>query len=457
MAYILLRVTRQICMFGMLSLTLGCASSPTEYEKFMGEGFQSFLPNSGARVVVWGNHSGAVMRTLGWLHDHQILGVDPSWIQKELSDPGFAHRTRKEQKEQVLAAAQSVGASLVLFAQVEDNQLGRKFDLMSFGYKRMKIMGVEIRGMRVETGDVVFGAKAWNPKPLVESEQIVQELTTFALQKAWNESDGPLPPQQEVAKQEQQPETVAGATLYSKETLPAFAASNSESDRFLPLQPNVAQQILEQEEVSVASSDSGKLAPTREVSNFEVDRSLLLKPKVAQQTAEQEEVSVASSPLDDISPKPETSKFESDRFLPLQQKVADQESQPEPVVGAKSYSEETSSTHEASQSEILEPSLLEHDDSLGLQMAGGALSLLYTPVKLAYAGLGGFMGGLSYILTAGNKTVAQSVWDASLNGTYFLTAKHLQGEEAIRFKGEPAPMDSIHQARVDRNVGKVAQ
>jgi hypothetical protein len=187
-------------ILGIFSLLLGCVSTPTENEIFMGEGFQSSLPKQGTRVVVWGNHSGSVSRTLGWLQDHQILAVDPSWIEKELKDPGFSHRTRMEQKRQVLAAAKSVGAPLVLFAQVEDSQLGRKFDLMSFSHKRVKIIGVEIRGMKAETGDVVFGAKAWNSEPLVESEQIVQDLTIFALQKAWNESDRPLSLQPEVAQ-----------------------------------------------------------------------------------------------------------------------------------------------------------------------------------------------------------------------------------------------------------------
>ena len=314
--------------------SIGCASTPPEAEMFMGEGFQSSLPQKGTRVVVWGNHSGAVSRTLGWLHDHQILAVDPSWIEKELQDPGFAHRTRAEQKTQVLAAAKSVGAPLVLFAQVNDSQLGRKFDLMSFDNQKLKIFGVEIRGMKTETGDVVFGAKAWNSEPLVESEQIVYDLTTFALQKAWNEPDRAFPRQQEVAKQK-----------------------------------------IQQEEVTVLTS----------------------------------------------------------------------------------YPEEIAVASEAPQVESVEPQSLEKESLLGLQVAGGVLSLFYTPVKVAYAGLGGFMGGLTYILTAGNEQAAQSVWDASLHGTYWLTAKHLQGEEAIHFKGEPSPMDLIHQARVDGGVSKVAE
>jgi hypothetical protein len=318
---VLYRFIRPAIILGIFSVVFGCASTTVEQETFMGEGFQSSLPKAGTRVAVWGNHSGAIMSTLGWLHDHQILGVDRSWIEKELTDPGFAHRTRREQKAQVLAAANSVGVSLVLFAKVEDIQLGWKFDLMSFGHKRMKIIGVEIRGMKAETGGVVFGAKAWNSEPLVESEQMVQNLTTFALRKAWNE-------------------------------------------------PN--------------------------------------------------------------------------RLLPLQQEVAQNKPQREKVTVVTSYSDEMMPASEISQSETLEPLASDEEEpSLGLQIASGALSVLYTPFKVVYAGLGGFMGGLTYLLTAGNEQAAQSVWDASLQGTYWLTAKHLQGKEAIHFKGEPSQVDPL--------------
>jgi hypothetical protein len=104
---------------------------------------------------------------------------------------------------------------------------------------------------------------------------------------------------------------------------------------------------------------------------------------------------------------------------------------------------------EPSTLETIEPLSSDEAPSVGLQIAGGALSFLYTPIKVGYAGLGGFIGGLAYLLTAGNEQVAQSIWDASLQGTYWLTAKHLQGEEAIHFKGEPSQVDPLKQARLD--------
>ncbi len=319
------RLTNVIMILGLFGVLFGCASTSTMQEPLMGEGFQASLPKAGARVAVWGNHSGAVTRTLRWLHEHQIFGVDASTIEGKLTDPGFFRRTNREQKAQVLTAAQSAGVPLVLFTRVEGNQFGRKFDLVNFAEQPLKIMGVEIRGMKAETGDVVFGGKAWNSKPLVESEDLVQDLTSLALQKAWNEP-ARVPLEEELVQEDYTRESTRGGAMYSEE-----------------------------------------LPPREEISQSETDG-----------TSSQEN----------------------------------------------------------------------HSD-LGVQIASGALSVLYTPVKVVYAGLGGFMGSLAYILTAGNTEVAQSVWDASLEGDYWVTPEHVQGEKAIRFQGEPSRVVSLQPARVE--------
>jgi hypothetical protein len=232
--------------------------------------------------------------------------------------------------------------------------------------------------MKAKTGDVVFGAKAWNSEPLVESEQLVQNLTTFALQKSWDEPNRPLPLQQKVAQKKPQREQVTVVTSNSNEMPPALEASKAESNRPLPLQQEVAPKKPQREQVIVVTSNSDEMPPASETSQLET-----LEP------------------------------------------LASDEEEP----------------------------------SLGLQIAGGALSVLYTPCKVVYAGLGGITGGLAYLLTAGNEQVAQSIWDASLQGTYWLTAKHLQGEEAIHFKGEPSGVDPLKQARLDEAmaVGAVAE
>jgi hypothetical protein len=66
------------------------------------------------------------------------------------------------------------------------------------------------------------------------------------------------------------------------------------------------------------------------------------------------------------------------------------------------------------------------------------LTLVYTPVKMAYAILGGIIGGFTYGLTGGDLETAQNVWEPSVYGTYIITPDHLKGNEPVRFVGVSA-------------------
>lgn len=71
----------------------------------------------------------------------------------------------------------------------------------------------------------------------------------------------------------------------------------------------------------------------------------------------------------------------------------------------------------------------------GMQVAAGFSTLLYLPLKLAFAISGGIVGGLTYIFTGGNEQAAKSVWTTSLYGSYIITPDHLEGNRPIRFLG----------------------
>ena len=75
------------------------------------------------------------------------------------------------------------------------------------------------------------------------------------------------------------------------------------------------------------------------------------------------------------------------------------------------------------------------------QLVTGAACFIVTPVygafKLTFAGLGALTGGLAWVFTGGDKTVAGKIWDTSMKGTYIITPDHLAGRRPIHFVGDP--------------------
>jgi hypothetical protein len=84
--------------------------------------------------------------------------------------------------------------------------------------------------------------------------------------------------------------------------------------------------------------------------------------------------------------------------------------------------------------------------SAGMQAAAGVSTLLYLPLKLAFAIGGGLVGGLAYAFSGGNEQAAKSIWNTSLYGTYIITPDHLQGNRPIRFLGVPDSNDAPEPA-----------
>jgi hypothetical protein len=63
------------------------------------------------------------------------------------------------------------------------------------------------------------------------------------------------------------------------------------------------------------------------------------------------------------------------------------------------------------------------------------VDLVYMPVKVVYATLGGLTGGLAFVLTGGRMDTATAIWRPSLGGTYVITPSMLRGEDPIYFSG----------------------
>lgn len=68
-------------------------------------------------------------------------------------------------------------------------------------------------------------------------------------------------------------------------------------------------------------------------------------------------------------------------------------------------------------------------------------NVVYMPVKVCYALLGGITGSLAWGLTGGNRDVADQIWVPSMGGDYVLTTDMMSGEDPVHFSGlrrEPA-------------------
>jgi hypothetical protein len=71
----------------------------------------------------------------------------------------------------------------------------------------------------------------------------------------------------------------------------------------------------------------------------------------------------------------------------------------------------------------------------GVGVGAVFVDLVYMPVKVVYATLGGLTGGFAFVLTGGRMDTATAIWRPSLGGTYVITPSMLRGEEPIYFSG----------------------
>jgi hypothetical protein len=81
-----------------------------------------------------------------------------------------------------------------------------------------------------------------------------------------------------------------------------------------------------------------------------------------------------------------------------------------------------------------EPASISDEGGIG---AGAALvTLVYAPLKLAYAAGGIVLAGVTWLWTFGDSDVARTVARASTNGDYVVTPSHLRRDSDLDFDGD---------------------
>jgi hypothetical protein len=74
--------------------------------------------------------------------------------------------------------------------------------------------------------------------------------------------------------------------------------------------------------------------------------------------------------------------------------------------------------------------------SEGVVGAGAAIcTLVYGPLKVAYAIGGSVMGGLAWMWTLGDTSVAAPIFRSSVRGDYVVTPSHLAERRELQFIG----------------------
>jgi hypothetical protein len=64
-----------------------------------------------------------------------------------------------------------------------------------------------------------------------------------------------------------------------------------------------------------------------------------------------------------------------------------------------------------------------------------AADVFYVPAKVLFAGAGALTGAVAYLLTLGDSSVSNKIWNTSVNGTYVLTPDMIEGKQPYHFVG----------------------
>lgn len=62
-------------------------------------------------------------------------------------------------------------------------------------------------------------------------------------------------------------------------------------------------------------------------------------------------------------------------------------------------------------------------------------TLVYTPLKVAYAAGGSVVSGLAWLWTLGDKKIAGPIFFSSVRGDYVVTPGNLEGRDELEFVG----------------------
>jgi len=86
-------------------------------------------------------------------------------------------------------------------------------------------------------------------------------------------------------------------------------------------------------------------------------------------------------------------------------------------------------------------------ENYGLGLIAGLGTIVYFPLKMVYSTIGGLVGGLTFLVTLGDESTANAVWQPTLGGSYVLTPDMIAGQDSVEFVGGPPSGEKTRPSR----------
>ncbi len=160
----------------------GCAIMP------ISNGSQSDLPNSGSTAIVWGQHKGAVGETVTLLQKWGLRIVERSRLQQVFEEQKIRLTYSTDDDAQILKVGKILGAGSIVFVEAETSSSQRSEAFINrYGggshTETVTNASVAVRGVNVETGEVMWNGTAHYPQSINNPEAGIIYLTRTAVMR----------------------------------------------------------------------------------------------------------------------------------------------------------------------------------------------------------------------------------------------------------------------------------
>ena len=154
------------------------------------DGFHDVLPDEKARLVVWGNHPGAVDTARTWLLKRGYRVVERAKLDQILQEQNITFTQTAKDHARLLQVGKLLGAQQVIFLETHlSKQQGEDTDKNSTGERGNNYvlynLVVSLRGIDSESGKIQWSGTAYYPGGINNPHEGMNHLTRSALAKAW--------------------------------------------------------------------------------------------------------------------------------------------------------------------------------------------------------------------------------------------------------------------------------